>query len=207
MKKIFFSIYVIILSGSIFLPAFPSLLEYKKPIPFGGETELIEGLDTEEQGKAIDDYYRYSSREWEQQLLNIDYNFRQKIDEEKYYSGACLKSDSEDMRHLYIFITDITIVPEELKKFDKVHFQEVKYSYEELSKFRDIICEKFIHTLLLYGAGIDVEQNKVDLQLDYELDISLISEYIPSDSFIYELYHECPNIGAADIIADDVDNH
>jgi hypothetical protein len=107
------------------------------------------------------------------------------------------------------------IVPNELKESEKVHFAEVKYSYAELTKFREIVWGKFGSsegvmeeldaTLVLYGLGIDIEKNKISLEVDYDFDVSLIAECIPSDSFICEFYEGCPNTGFANIIINNGD--
>jgi len=195
-KRVAFLLFTaIILLVAAMLPsvASTSRIDYETPIPLGAAQ------------------YDYASTNPEQKLLNIDYNFRNSIDEEKYYAGAYFKSDEDGTRRLCILVTDMDIVPNGLKESDKVRFFEVKYSYAELTEFREIVweqfgsegvIEEFNAALVLYGLGTDIEQNKISLELDYEFDVSLIAECIPADSFICEFYDGCPNTGLANILVE-----
>jgi len=194
-KKLLLSGFALLLLCEI-LTACSNRINYETPIPLGVEVDLVSGLTPEEEKIAIENYAKRSSTDWRQKVRNIDYNFRQSIDEEKYYGGCYYEGDkketrhdTEEAQHFYILVTDIDIVPKELKKVEKLHFKEVKYSEAELFKFIGIIEEKFLYTGLS-SIGRDVKNNKIEIAFLEDFDIKQLDGVIPEDSYAYTFVKE-----------------
>ena len=187
-KKLLLSGFALLLLCEI-LTACSNRIDYEAPIPLGVEVDLVSGLTPEEEKIAIENYAKRSSTDWRQKVRNIDYNFRQSIDEEKYYGGSYYEGDTKETQHFYILVTDINIVPKELKKVERLHFREVKYSEAELLKFIRIIEEKFLYTGLS-SVGMGGKNNRIEIAFLEDFDIKQLDGVIPEDSYTYTFVKE-----------------
>ena len=137
-------------------------VDFAARIPFGAEVELIGGLSEAEGRMIINQHYNIPQTEYEI-LRNIAFNFRNFVSD-NYYSGSYFEGDSrifdrngnlmidargrpiqnKDALNLVILVTDMGIVPRELKNHPKITFFEVKYSLRDLETFKEKIWDNII---------------------------------------------------------------
>lgn len=128
---------------------------------------------------------KYSSKE-NRELNNILVDFEQTVDP-KYYAGAYYDNTVLQLRELYIFVTDMSVVPD--IDNDRLHFILVKYSIEELDGFRAIIEDEYVYKGL-HSLGTDIKNNKLEITFFTWTDLSNLDGLIPEDSYEYELSDE-----------------
>jgi len=202
LKRILLSLFIValILSMSILPVTSQFKYDYEAPIPLGVGIDLVVGLSEDEVAKATDNYYENSATEYGK-LHNIEYNFLQSIDKDKYYAGSYWEGDpfiydengkklrddngkpimNYDVMEMHVTVTDIKIVPKEMDN-SRIIFHEVKYSETDLKNFMDIIDKNFSREGLV-GMGIDVRANKLEIHFLEGIDVNKIKGLIPYDSY------------------------
>jgi len=208
LKNIIIAIFaILIISTGIFsiyvFSSNSSEIDYEKPIPLGAGLELIEGLNEQEIKKAEDNYNKFTSSEYGK-LHNINYNFMESIDKEKYYGGSYFEGDPRiydengeilvnekgkpltnyDNMKLHILVTDLKIVPKEITN-PKVFFHEAKYSESELEYFIKIVGDTFPDEMI--AGWIETKTNKIEICFIDGFDVEKLTELIPEEAYNYTI--------------------
>lgn len=165
--------------------------DFTAPIPLGQEVDLVVGLNGTERANAVEKHNDKNPSVMVE-LRTISTNLENYFSED-VYGGCYFTGVIEKDPQLYFLLTDLSAAHK--LENERVHFIEVKYTYKELSRYRDIVRTHYFDKGLR-EIGTDTKNNKITISVLDGTDISELSQLIPVDAyeitFISE--EECPQL-------------
>lgn len=164
--------------------SFVSASEYRydDPVPLGVAFDLVEGMKP-----GIEYFSDNKDGLTKMEILNrIYYNYAASVGND-IFAGGYFDRENEQ---LHLLVTDKKVIVD--TQNTDVIFHTVKYSYNDLLKFQNIISENF-NIDAVCGTSIKTDKNKIKIYInDYTL-VDEIKESIPDDAYIIEYYNSTSN--------------